>query len=176
MASKTSRIVGIPNEVFIIIFVNLVCPDLKSIRLVCKLWSVFATERLFERIFISCRPKDLKVFRHITCHRDLQRVVETLVYDTKTSVEEADLSKWSYCRELIEQWRSVSHHVHRQNEYLMSRHNAIQASTLSIPDDENRRENPSDNFTYNVGAEDLESKGERLKDTMLFGHWHDKKK
>ena len=54
-------------------------------RLVCQLWSILAIGKLFQRIYLSCRSKDLKVFQHISSHQLYRKAVRTLIFDASTS-------------------------------------------------------------------------------------------
>ncbi|KAI9878988.1 MAG: hypothetical protein M1830_009917 [Pleopsidium flavum] len=50
-----------PIEILLLIFRQLRKQDLKSIRIVCKLWSSLAVEVLFDRVYISPQRKNVEV-------------------------------------------------------------------------------------------------------------------
>lgn len=56
--------------------------DLKNVRLAAKEWNAIATGPLFDRVYISCRAKDMEVFKSITTHPVISRGVRELVYDS----------------------------------------------------------------------------------------------
>lgn len=67
-----------------------ICPgkcDLKSVRLVSKTWAAFATEFLFDQVYVSAHPENLEVFNAITQHTLLSKCVKTLIYDAVDFVE-----------------------------------------------------------------------------------------
>ena len=153
MTSKGGPIVGISNEVLAIIFANLkprdLKPrDLKATRLVCQLWSILAAAKLFERVYLSLRPKDLKVFRQIASHELYRKAVRKLIYDASTTQEQAARSRLSYCEYLLRGWGELEGSP--QNDLDASRIRAIQASSLA------KYLKDSFKLSYHVVAEDLE--------------------
>ena len=74
----------IPTEILLSIFKTTVKKDLKAVRLVCRLWSTLAIPQLFDRIYISPRPKDLKVFREWSDHDACREAVKVLIVDAST--------------------------------------------------------------------------------------------
>ena len=131
MAYAIGPIQSIPNEVLSIIFANLGPNDLKATRLVCQLWSILAITNLFKSIYISPRPKDLQVFRHISSHDRLRNAVRKLVYDASTMREIAASSKLDYCNELI--WQ-IGQCGEDADYFDLRRLEAFQASTLTRSD------------------------------------------
>ena len=74
--------------------------ELKIVRLVCKTWSHYASEPLFDKLYISPRVEDIRVFKLITQHPQLRRCIRKLEYDaTRFS---PDLSIMDYVRNLID--------------------------------------------------------------------------
>ena len=71
----------LPHELKVAVLAQLDKRDLKNVRLVSKEWSALATGPLFDRVYISCREPDLKVFRNITRHPVISTGVRELVYD-----------------------------------------------------------------------------------------------
>lgn len=55
--------------------------DLKTLRHVSKEWSDTATALLFDRIYVSCRSKDIEVFEKITRHPTLRYSIKEMIYD-----------------------------------------------------------------------------------------------
>ncbi len=77
--------------------------DLKNVRLVSKEWSALATGPLFDRVYISCRAKDLEVFRNVTRHEVIRMGVREVVYDGSIFKKEINLR--AYIRKLCVQVR-----------------------------------------------------------------------
>ena len=125
-----TSIANIPNEILHIIFANLGPGDLKTTRLVCQLWSLLATKKLFERVFVSNRPKDLEVFRCISEHELCQKAVKRILYDASTTRISFTWSQRRYCKELVRQWGDL---VKSSDELSISRLKAVQASMLGGP-------------------------------------------
>ena len=98
-----ASMIDVPNEVLVNILNNLGQADLKATRLVCQLWSMFGVLKLFERIYVSCRLKDLEVFRLVSSHSLYRQAVKRLVYDTSTTEEEITKDKRKYRNSLITQ-------------------------------------------------------------------------
>ena len=96
MASRIVSVVKLPNELLTIVFANLKPNDLKASRLVCRLWSMLAITKLFERIYVSCRLKDLNVFQLLSSHAVCRKAVRRLVYDASTTSDAIAGSKVEY--------------------------------------------------------------------------------
>ena len=75
--------------------------DLKDARLVCRLWSSLAIRWLFNRIYISPRTLDLRVFGSTTSDQRLSRAVKELVYDG--SYYALSLDRSTYLDKLVDQ-------------------------------------------------------------------------
>lgn len=88
----------LPNEIIFHILTLLVKCDLKSSRLVSKAWTAFATELLFDQVYVSAHPENLEVFRAITQHALLSKCVKKLRYDAVDFVE--NYTKEHYIRDL----------------------------------------------------------------------------
>lgn len=89
----------LPNELIVQVLSYLEKHELKFARLVCKIWSHFASEPLFNKLYISPREEDIKVFKLVTQHPQLRRCVTTLEYDaTRFS---PDISISTYIRKLV---------------------------------------------------------------------------
>ena len=62
----------LPNELIIQVLGYLEKHELKIARLVCKTWSHFASEPLFDKLYISPREEDIRVFKLVTQHPQLR--------------------------------------------------------------------------------------------------------
>ena len=71
----------LPNELVLEILRDLCGTDLKSARLVCKLWSGCASEYLFSKVFISPHQLNINTFGAIAQNPTLSRCVKELEYD-----------------------------------------------------------------------------------------------
>ncbi len=71
----------LPSEIVLAILKPLARSDLKSARLVSKIWSLCAAEFLFDVIYISPSKEDINVFEAITQHPVLSRCPRHLEYD-----------------------------------------------------------------------------------------------
>ena len=91
----------LPNEIILQIVQSLEKCDLKSVRLVFQTWIAFATERLFDRVYVSAHSDNLEVFKAITQHTILSKCVKTLIYDAVDFVE--NYSKTQYVCDLSDQ-------------------------------------------------------------------------
>lgn len=78
----SSRSVYLPPELKVIVLAQLKKWDLKSVRLVSKEWNELATRPLFDKVYVSCRAKDIEVFKKITGHPVISTGVTKLVYDS----------------------------------------------------------------------------------------------
>ena len=159
---------NIPNEVLTVILANLGFRDLKTARLVCRLWSILAVNRLFERIYVSCRRKDLEVFREISKHELCQRAVRKLIYDTSTARKVATKNKLYYSQDLIFQWGCLPS---RSDGFSTSRLKAIKASTLATSQYYRKY---ITKFPDNLLAQELELKDEINKGYNAFRNWQDR--
>ena len=88
----------IPNEIILHILQSLEKCDLKSVRLVSTTWGAFATELLFDRVYVSAHPENLEVFKAVTQHTLLSKCVKMLIYDAVDFVE--NYTKEEYVRVL----------------------------------------------------------------------------
>lgn len=84
----------VPNEILLLIFRQLHKEDLKSIRLVCKLWTWLPVRLLFDRVYISAHSVNIKVFNSIAAHPVISKGIKELVYDV--SHFDADLDRSYY--------------------------------------------------------------------------------
>ena len=134
MASQVCSIADVPNEVFAFIFAKLGRRDLKATRLVCRLWSTLAITNLFERIYISCKHKDLEVFGHVSSHDLFRKTVKTIVYDASTFLKDTfGQGDWNidcYTKYLLRQWRDLTKST---DKFAALRLEAILASALLKP-------------------------------------------
>lgn len=97
---------ALPNELILDVCQHLPKLDLKACRLVSKVWSQFASEYLFDKVYISPRKEDIEVFNLITQHSQLRHCVKRLEYDgTRFS---PSYSKNEYICRLFEQARGYS--------------------------------------------------------------------
>lgn len=75
--------------------------DFKAVRLVNKDWSACTSRFLFERIYLSFRDEDIKVFKSITNCPDLAACIKELVFDGSCFV--GGVSKRKYFEDLCMQ-------------------------------------------------------------------------
>lgn len=95
----TSKI-PLPIELITQVLGHLEKHELKIVRLVCKVWSDCASEPLFDKLYISPRKEDIRVFKLITQHPQLSHYIKKLEYDaTRFS---PDISIREYTRKLLE--------------------------------------------------------------------------
>lgn len=73
--------VSLPNELVLRTLGCLGKQELKIARLVCRIWCYYASESLFDKLYISPRKEDIHVFESITQHPQLARCVKELEYD-----------------------------------------------------------------------------------------------
>lgn len=98
----------LPNEISLLIFLRLHKEDLKSVRLVCKLWSILPLGLLFNRIYISPHSVNVQVFNSIAAHPHISRCITKLIYDICDF--QADLSRHDYFNALcLQLYRRCSH-------------------------------------------------------------------
>ena len=71
----------LPNELILEVLQYLCGTDLKCVRLVSKLWSGYASEYLFTKVFISPHQLNINIFGAIAQHPTLSRCVKELEYD-----------------------------------------------------------------------------------------------
>lgn len=107
--------------------------DLKSVRLVSKLWSSCASEHLFTKLFISPHKLNLLVFASVARHPMLRRCVKEIEYDAVHFSPEVTISQ--YFQNLCRQWYQLSfktsiteilfnnpdYQIHRFGNFLMHR-------------------------------------------------------
>lgn len=79
VVSNTSYL---PTELQIAVLGYLGQRDLKNVRLVSKAWCSPATPPLFDRLYVSPRPRDMEVFEEVTRHPVLCATIREIVYDT----------------------------------------------------------------------------------------------
>ncbi|MCJ1453865.1 hypothetical protein MMC28_004214 [Mycoblastus sanguinarius] len=94
----------LPVEVKGVVAEHLTKLDLKTLRLVSKLWCAVATPLLFDKIYISTRSKDIDVFKKITRHPILRMSVKDMVYDVSNVCE---MSRQYYFRALWKELRYI---------------------------------------------------------------------
>lgn len=56
-------------------------PDLKTARLVSLTWSYYASELLFDKIYVAPNKLDFEAFEAISRHKTLSKNVRQLIYD-----------------------------------------------------------------------------------------------
>jgi len=102
------RLHDVPNEILRLIFVRLHKEDLKSVRLVCKLWSILPLGLLFDRVYISPHSINVQVFNNIAAHPHISRCITELIYDVCEF--RVDLSRQDYFDALCHQlYKGCSH-------------------------------------------------------------------
>lgn len=97
----------IPNEIILEILKFLPKCDLKSARLLSWTWNHFATELLFDQVYVSAHPDNLKVFNAIAQNPRLSRCIKTLRYDAVDFV-----STWSKSQYFFYLWRQTYDDFH----------------------------------------------------------------
>lgn len=95
----------VPREIILGILKLLQKSDLKSARLVSKTWTGFATQLLFDQVYVSPHAENLEVFCAIARHPVLSRCIKTLRYDGVDFV--ATWNRQIYFRYL---WRQTRHY------------------------------------------------------------------
>ncbi len=84
----------LPIELIIQAFSHLEKHELKSVRLVCKTWAHYASERLFDKLYISPRKEDINVFELVTQHPQLRRCVKKLEHDATRFSQEPTIERY----------------------------------------------------------------------------------
>ena len=97
--------VYLPPELKVAVLAQLDKRDLKNVRLVSKEWNALAIGPLFDKVYVSCRAKDLEVFKNITSHPVISKGVKELVYDG--SLFEKDMRFRDYFRHVYYQIRWI---------------------------------------------------------------------
>lgn len=95
----------IPNEIVLEILKLLQKCDLKSARLVSKTWTQFATELLFDQVYVSAHPENLDVFNAIAQHPLLSQCIKTLRYDAVDFV-----GTWNKSQYFLHLWHQTIRH------------------------------------------------------------------
>ena len=96
----------LPHELVVLVTQSLGRRDLKSVRLVSKLWCSCASESLFTRIYVSANKVDLDAFNAITSDPVLSTCVRRLIYDGSEFM--LDYSKTEYLNQLWSQTVSIN--------------------------------------------------------------------
>lgn len=99
----------VPNEILLLVFLQLSKEELKSARLVCKLWSFLPLGFLFDRIYISPHSVNVQVFDSIAAHPLISRCITEVVYDVCDF--RAGLSRLEYFDALCHQLYSRCLHL-----------------------------------------------------------------
>ena len=98
-------IMSLPSELILETLQYLDKTDLKSVRLVSKLWSDCASENLFAKLYISPHRLNLLVFASVTRHPVLRRYVKKIKYDAVHFSPEITISE--YFGKLWRQWHQL---------------------------------------------------------------------
>ena len=93
----------LPNEIILLLLKPLEKHDLKSARLVSKIWNPLAAELLFDQVYVSAHPENLEIFSAIARHPLLSQCIKTLRYDAVEFVEAC--TKKQYFWSLYDQTR-----------------------------------------------------------------------
>lgn len=93
--TTASRTFNLPTELQFAIIGNIKKRDLKNVRLVSKALCSLATTPLFDRVYVSTRQKDMKVFERITGHPILSAAVQEVVFDT-SRVKQMSFEQYFY--------------------------------------------------------------------------------
>ena len=158
--------VVLPDEIGLQVFKQLGRPDLKNARLVCKIWALFAAESLFDKLYISPREEDIKVFESITQHPQIRRFVKNLEYDA--TYFSKDLDGFQY-------FLSLSTHTHNLQDFKPGLYDAFKKedSDPQVADFLNGYNADTDRFNMGI----MRSAYERCKDYDFIteGHrkWHE---
>ena len=94
--------VYLPAELKAAVLAQLDKRDLKTVRLVSKEWNALATRPLFDRVYVSCRAKDMEVFTNVTRHPVISTGIRELVYDGSLFAKDLDIEEyfWRFHRYL----------------------------------------------------------------------------
>ena len=98
------------TEIILLILNPLEKHDLKSARLVSKIWTSPAAELLFDQVYVSAHPENLEVFNSIARHPLLSQCIKTLRYDAVDFVEAC--TKQEYIGSL---WDQTIHYFYKYN-------------------------------------------------------------
>ena len=90
---------SLPDELVFRILGFLEKHELKIVRLGCKTWCHYASEYLFDKLYISPREENINVFESITQHPQLARCVKELEYDV--TLFSSNMSESHYFRRLV---------------------------------------------------------------------------
>lgn len=96
---------NLPNELLLQITSHITRSDLKNARLVSKTWSLYSSEYLFDKIYVSTQDEDFNIFKAISQHPVLSKCVRTLEYDPVTF--DTTLSLSDYVKKLWHQLACV---------------------------------------------------------------------
>ena len=80
IAMKRTFDMALPDELTINVRGHMGKRNLKNARLACKTLAQYASEPLFDRLYISPREEDIRVVKLITQHPQLRRCVGELEY------------------------------------------------------------------------------------------------
>ncbi len=83
----------------------LIKSNLKTLRCVSKQWHAVSTPFLFDRLYVSPRDKDLRVFTNLTSHPIMSSAVKEIIYDVSYV---PDLSHEEYFLALCNEVRKVT--------------------------------------------------------------------
>ena len=86
--------VFLPPELKVDVLARVDKRDLKSVRLVSKEWNALATGPLFDRVYFSCREKDLEVWENVTRHPVIGGVVKEVIYDGSLFKDDLTISDY----------------------------------------------------------------------------------
>lgn len=85
----------LPIELIIQAFSHLAQHELKNVRFVCKTWAHYASERLFDKLYISPRKEDIRVFELVTQHPQLRHCVKKLEHDATRFSQEPTIEGYT---------------------------------------------------------------------------------
>ncbi|KAM0795449.1 hypothetical protein BDR22DRAFT_826026 [Usnea florida] len=106
----------LPSELVMLVTEYLDGSNLKSGRLVSKVWCSCASEFLFKKIYVSANKIDFDTFNAITNHPFLSKCVRCLVYDGSEFI--LDYSKAAYLYQLRSQTFTIfSRNMNRLSDY-----------------------------------------------------------
>ncbi|KAL8746482.1 MAG: hypothetical protein Q9184_007740, partial [Pyrenodesmia sp. 2 TL-2023] len=83
-------LMGLPNELLVLILGELGKVDLKNARLTCRVFSDLAIPFLFTTAVVSIFPTDLEVFTKICNHPIFSKSITTIIYYTMEFREDID--------------------------------------------------------------------------------------
>lgn len=149
----------LPNEILLLIFLRLHKEDLKSVRLVCKLWSILPLGLLFDRIYISPHSVNVQVFNNIAAHPHISRCITKLIYDVCDF--KADLSRHDYYDALSHQIYNRCSHLPQSDFVFQARDEQLNEILQYARDKHGRAPDSNDFSDYTMSDHRVVDRGHR---------------